>query len=61
MMFASANNTNDMGFPGGGGPGGWGFNKQGLNASKMVGLNYNYENKDKLKMEAPSKVLQPNR
>lgn len=52
MMFASANNTNDMGFPGGGGPGGWGFNKQGLNASKMVGLNYNYENKDKLKMDA---------
>lgn len=52
MMFASANNTNDMGFPGGGGPGGWGSNKQGLNASKMVGLNYNYENKDKLKMDA---------
>lgn len=52
MMFASANNTNDMGFPGGGGPGGWGFNKQGLNASKMLGLNYNYENKDKLTMDA---------
>lgn len=52
MLFASANNTNDMGFPGGGGPGGWGFNKQGLNASKMLGLNYNYENKDKLKMDA---------
>lgn len=52
MLFASANNTNDMGFPGGGGPGGWGPNKQGLNASKMVGLNYNYENKDKLKMDA---------
>lgn len=52
MLFASANNTNDMGFPGGGGPGGWGPNKQGLNASKMLGLNYNYENKDKLKMDA---------
>ena len=52
MMFASANNTNDMGFPGGGGPGGWGPNKQGLNASKMLGLNYNYENKNKLKMDA---------
>lgn len=52
MLFASVNNTNDMGFPGGGGPGGWGPNKQGLNASKMVGLNYNYENKDKLKMDA---------
>ena len=49
MLFASANNTNDMGFPGGGGPGGWRPNKQGLNASKMLGLNYNYENKDKLK------------
>lgn len=52
MLFASANNTNDMGFPGGGGPGGWGPNKQGLNSSKMLGLNYNYENKDKLKMDA---------
>lgn len=52
MLFASANNTNDMGFPGGGGPGGWGPNKQGLNASKMLGLNYNYENKDMLKMDA---------
>lgn len=52
MLFASANNTNDMGFPGGGGPGGWGPNKQGLNASKMLGLNYNYENKDKLRMDA---------
>lgn len=52
MLFASANNTNDMGFPGGRGPGGWGPNKQGLNASKMLGLNYNYENKDKLKMDA---------
>lgn len=52
MMFASANNTNDMGFPGGGGHGGWGPNKQGLNASKMLGLNYNYQNKNKLKMDA---------
>lgn len=50
MLFASANNTNDMGFSGG--HGGWGNNKQGLNASKMLGLNYNYENKDKLKMDA---------
>ena len=52
MLFASANNTNDMGFPGGGGPGGWGPGNQGLNASKMVGLNYNYDNKDKLRMDA---------
>ena len=50
MLFASGNNTNDMGFPGGGR--GWGMGRQGLNASKMVGLNYNYENKDKLALDA---------
>ncbi len=52
MFFGSANNTNDMGFPGGGGPGRQGPGRQGLNASKMLGLNYNYENKDKLSMDA---------
>ena len=52
MFFGSANNTNDMGFPGGGGRGGWGPGRQGLNASKMVGINYNYENKNKLQMDA---------
>lgn len=52
MFFASANNTNDMGFPGGGGRGRFGAGRQGLNASKMLGLNYNYEQKDKLKMDA---------
>ncbi len=51
MFFGSGNNTNDMGFPGGGGPG-RGPGRQGLNASKMIGLNYNYENKDKLSMDA---------
>lgn len=51
MLFASANNTNDMGFPGGGGRG-WGGGRNGLNASKMLGLNYNYEKKDKLRMDA---------
>lgn len=51
MLFASANNTSDMGFPGGGG-GGWGGGRNGLNASKMLGLNYNYEKKDKLRMDA---------
>ena len=43
MAFGSANNTNDMGFPGGGrGPrrGGGG----GLNASKMAAFNFNYDN-----------------
>lgn len=43
MGFLSANNVNDMGF--GGGPrGGWGGIRQGLNATKMVGLNMNYDN-----------------
>ncbi len=52
MLFGSANNTNDMGFPGGGGRGRFGANRNGLNAAKMAGLNYNYENKGKLKLDA---------
>ncbi len=41
MAFANANNVNDMGF--GGGPrGGFGQVRQGLNATKMVGINLNY-------------------
>ena len=47
MGFASANNVNDRGFGGRGG--GFGGNN-GLNASKMLGTNLNYEIKDKLKM-----------
>ena len=50
MGFFNANNTNDMGFPGGGGGGRFGGARNGLNASKMVGLNMNYEIKDKLKL-----------
>lgn len=46
MGFGSANNVNDMGFPGGGGR--WGGRSNGLNASKMLGVNVNYEKKDKL-------------
>ena len=42
MMFGSANNVNDMGFPGGG-RGRFGAGRQGLNAAKMLGFNYNYE------------------
>lgn len=43
MMFGNANNVNDMGF--GGGPrGGFGAMRQGLNATKMLGLNLNYNN-----------------
>lgn len=45
MMFSNANNTNDMGFPGGGRGGAFGGgNQQGLNSSKMLGLNINYDN-----------------
>ena len=48
MLFANANNTSDRGFGGGGlGRGIGGAN--GLNASKMIGANYNYELKDKFK------------
>ena len=47
MLFANANNTSDRGF--GGGPGrGWGASN-GLNASKMIAANYNFEKKDKIK------------
>ena len=44
MGFGSFNNTNDMGFPGGGGRGSFGRGRNGLNASKMVGTNFNYDN-----------------
>ena len=50
MLFTNANNVGDRGFPGGGGGGRWGA-ANGLNASKMLGLNYNYEKKDKLKLD----------
>ncbi len=47
----SANNVNDMGFPGGGG-GRFGGGRQGLTATKMAGFNLNYEKKDLLKLDA---------
>ena len=51
MAFAQANNVNDMGFGGGGGGGRFGGGgRNGLQASKMVGLNANYEQKDRLKL-----------
>ena len=50
MLFTRANNVNDMGFSGGGG-GRWGQQRQGLNAPKMVGVNVNYEQKDKFKLD----------
>ena len=51
MVFGSANNTNDKGFPGGGGRGMFGGGRNGLNASKMVGLNFNYDNSPKLQLD----------
>ena len=50
MAFGNANNTNDMGFPGGGGGGRFGGARNGLNSSKMLGGNFNYELEDKLKL-----------
>ena len=48
MTFGSANNTGDAGF---GGRGGGGRGRNGLNSSKMWGANFNYEEKDKLKLD----------
>lgn len=52
MLFGNANNTNDMGFPGGGGGRRFGANQDGLNQSKMLGVNFNYVGSDKLKWDA---------
>ncbi len=49
FLMTNANNVNDMGFSSGGGR--WGGGRQGLNATKMTGLNLNYEKKDKLKLD----------
>ena len=51
FLMTNANNTNDMGFPGGGGGGRWGAGRQGLNAMKMTGLNINYEKQNSLKVD----------
>lgn len=47
MGFGGANNTNDMGFPGGGGGGRFGGGRNGLNAAKNGAINLNYQG-DKL-------------
>ena len=44
FLMTSANNVNDMGFGGGGGR--FGGGRQGLTATKMTGLNLNYEKTD---------------
>ena len=51
FLMTNANNTNDMGFPGGGGGGRFGGGRQGLNATKMTGANLNYEKTDLLKLD----------
>ena len=51
FLMTNANNTNDMGFPGGGGGGRFGGGRQGLTANKMAGVNVNYEKTDKLKVD----------
>lgn len=51
MVFGNFNNNNDRGFPGGGGRGRFGNVKNGLNTKKMLGANFNYEEKDKLKID----------
>ena len=51
FLMTSANNVNDMGFPGGGGGGRFGGGRQGLNAMKMTGLNFNYEKKNRLTLD----------
>ncbi len=47
--MGNANNVNDMGFGGRGG--GFGRGRNGLNSSKMAGLNVNWEKKDTLKID----------
>ena len=48
MLFGNANNTSDRSFSGGGPRRGFGGGN-GLNASKMLAANYNYEEKNKFK------------
>ena len=48
--FSNANNTGDRGF-GGRGMGGFGRGNAGLNSSKMIGVNINYEKTDLLKID----------
>ena len=47
VALGSANNVGDRGFPGGGGGGRFGGGQNGLNASKMIGLNFNHESGQK--------------
>ena len=49
FLMSSANNVNDMGFGGGGGR--FGGGRQGLTATKMLGVNLNYEKKNLIKVD----------
>ncbi len=49
FLMSSANNVNDMGFGGGGGR--FGGGRQGLTATKMLGVNLNYEKKNLIKID----------
>lgn len=52
MGFVNANNTNDMGFGGGGGGGRFGGGgRNGLQASKMASVNFNYEKTKVIKLD----------
>ncbi|MBR1395708.1 MAG: TonB-dependent receptor [Prevotella sp.] len=52
MAFGNANNTNDMGFGGGGGGGRFGGGgRNGLQASKMASVNFNYEKTKLIKLD----------
>lgn len=51
MLMGSANNVNDKGFPGGGGRGSFGAGRQGLNSSKMIGANINYDDGRTLRVD----------
>ena len=49
MLMGNGNNVGDMAYSNRGGR--WGAGRQGLSAPKMTGLNLNYEQKDRLKLD----------
>ncbi len=49
IALGNFNNTNDMGFGGRGG--GFGRGRNGLNTSNMAGVNVNYEERDKIRVD----------
>lgn len=51
ILMGDANNTGDRGFPGGGGGRYGGRGQNGLNSSKTIAANFNYEKKNKLEFD----------